>query len=75
LAAGILIVDELAEFEGGSSQVTDALLVIPAGITIASWIFDIAAIPPAVTRHNESVTISPLLGPKGQIGARIQVRW
>lgn len=75
LAVGILLVDELAEFEGGSSQVADALLVIPAGITIASWIYDIAAIPPAVKRHNESVAISPLVGSRGQVGVQVQVRW
>jgi hypothetical protein len=75
LAAGILIVDELAEFQGGSSKAADALLVIPAGITVASWIYDIAAIPPAVKRHNEPVAISPLFGSRGQVGVQVQVRW
>ena len=44
-------------------------------VTVASWIADIKAIPSIVRRHDESLTISPMVGLKGQVGARFQVRW
>ena len=75
VTGGIALAIAISEMGGGSENSADALLLIPAGVTVASWIADIAAIPSIVERHNESLTISPMVGSNGQVGARFQVRW
>jgi hypothetical protein len=75
LAAVISYADYLAEFGGDSSSGADALLIVPAGLTVVSWISDIAAIPPAIKGQEESVTLSPMVGSGGQVGVRVQIRW
>jgi hypothetical protein len=75
LAGAMAFAIEISERKEGSKDRAYGLLLIPAGVTVASWIADIHAIPSIVERRSESLTISPMIGSNGQVGARFQVRW
>jgi len=49
--------------------------LLAAGGTAYSWIGDMATIPSAVKRANNSVSFGPTFFPDGRTGIRLQYRW
>jgi hypothetical protein len=74
LLGSVVVLGAISVSHGGGSSAPAVLAVGAALGTLISWGADVAAIPRAVGREN-GMNISPLVGPEGQVGAQMNLRW